>query len=69
MNILANMAFLVPSGKIHGVDLKRLEHQVNLYKHKNSFLSAAAEAMRPIFRDLSHPDLLKMFAWKNTKPK
>ncbi|GFW69816.1 uncharacterized protein TNCV_1884601 [Trichonephila clavipes] len=42
----------VPSGKNHGVDLKRLKHQVSLPV-------AVVEAMRPIFRDLSHPDLLK----------
>ncbi|GFX35619.1 uncharacterized protein TNCV_104241 [Trichonephila clavipes] len=29
------------------------------YKHKNSLPVAVVEAMRPIFRDLSHPDLLK----------
>ncbi|GFY26678.1 uncharacterized protein TNCV_2880061 [Trichonephila clavipes] len=28
-------------------------------KHKNSLPVAVVEAMRPIFRDLSHPDLLK----------
>ncbi|GFT74768.1 uncharacterized protein TNCV_2516681 [Trichonephila clavipes] len=44
--------------KINGVDLKRLKHQVS-YKHKNSLSVAVVEAMRPIFRDLSHPDLLK----------
>ncbi|GFV92025.1 uncharacterized protein TNCV_1894611 [Trichonephila clavipes] len=56
MNIL-NMVF-VPSGKIHGVDLKRLKNQVSLTNIK-SLPVAVVEAMRPIFRDLSHPDLMK----------
>ncbi|GFU63711.1 uncharacterized protein TNCV_1181761 [Trichonephila clavipes] len=57
MNIL-NMVF-VPSGKMHGVDLKKAEASGKSYKHKNSLPVAVVEAMRPIFRDLSHPDLLK----------
>lgn len=29
------------------------------FKHKNSVPQAAMEALKPIFRDLAHPDLLK----------
>ncbi|GFU99966.1 uncharacterized protein TNCV_1130761 [Trichonephila clavipes] len=57
MNIL-NMVF-VPSGKDSWCGFKRLKHQGKSYKHKNSLPVAVVEAMRPIFRDLSHPDLLK----------
>ncbi|GFS74349.1 uncharacterized protein TNCV_3280301 [Trichonephila clavipes] len=57
MNIL-NMVF-VPSGKIQCVDLKKAEASGKSYKHKNSLPVAVVEAMRPIFRDLYHPDLLK----------
>ncbi|GFT45262.1 uncharacterized protein TNCV_2123451 [Trichonephila clavipes] len=57
MNI-RNMVF-VPSGKIHGVGFKKVEASGKSYKHKNSLLVAVVEAMRPIFRGLSHPDLLK----------
>ncbi|GFU93016.1 uncharacterized protein TNCV_3028191 [Trichonephila clavipes] len=49
----------VPSGKIHGVDLKKAEASGKSYKHKNSLPVAVVEAMRPVFRDVSHPDLLK----------
>ncbi|GFU97207.1 uncharacterized protein TNCV_2537541 [Trichonephila clavipes] len=48
-----------PIGKIHSVDLKKAEASGKSYKHKNSLTVAVVEAMRPIFRDLSHPDLLK----------
>ncbi|GFS92476.1 uncharacterized protein TNCV_1159641 [Trichonephila clavipes] len=38
---------------------KKAEASGKSYKHKNSLPVAVVEAMRPIFRDLSHPDLLK----------
>ncbi|GFY36755.1 uncharacterized protein TNCV_2567171 [Trichonephila clavipes] len=38
---------------------KKAEALGKSYKHKNSLPIAVVEAMRPIFRDLSHPDLLK----------
>ncbi|GFW55866.1 uncharacterized protein TNCV_4390091 [Trichonephila clavipes] len=37
----------------------KAETSCKSYKHKNSLPVAVVEAMRPIFRDLSHPDLLK----------
>ncbi|GBN75147.1 hypothetical protein AVEN_260354-1 [Araneus ventricosus] len=52
--------------KIHGVGSKRLKPQgVSAYKHKNNLPVAVVEAMRPAFRDLSHPDLLKKCAHGN----
>ncbi|GFX71216.1 uncharacterized protein TNCV_3409861 [Trichonephila clavipes] len=50
-----------------GTRLRRLKAQLKgqilsdgkSYKHKNSLPVAVVEAMRPIFRDVSHPDLLK----------
>ncbi|GFU98693.1 uncharacterized protein TNCV_4680301 [Trichonephila clavipes] len=38
---------------------KKAEASGKSYKHKNSLPVAVVEAMRPIFRDLSHPDLSK----------
>ncbi|GFY21255.1 uncharacterized protein TNCV_3992991 [Trichonephila clavipes] len=57
-----------------GVDLwcgyKKVEASGKFYKHKIILPVAVVEAMHPIFRDLSHPNLLKKkFTWENTMPK
>ncbi|GFV35024.1 uncharacterized protein TNCV_316981 [Trichonephila clavipes] len=57
-----------PIGEDSWCGFKKAEASGKSYKHKNSLPVAVVEAMRPIFRDISHPDLLKIFAWKNTKP-
>ncbi|GFW79639.1 uncharacterized protein TNCV_1428991 [Trichonephila clavipes] len=52
-----------PIGKDSWCGFKKAKASGKSYKHKNSLPVAVVEAMRPIFRDLSHPDLLeKMFA-------
>ncbi|GFW92465.1 uncharacterized protein TNCV_517831 [Trichonephila clavipes] len=48
-----------PIGKDSWCEYKKAEASCKSYKHKNSLPVAVVEAMRPIFRDLSHPDLLK----------
>ncbi|GFU85968.1 transposable element Tcb2 transposase [Trichonephila clavipes] len=48
-----------PIGEDSWCGLKKAEASGKSYKHKNSLPVAVVEAMRPIFRDLSHPDLLK----------
>ncbi|GFT69180.1 uncharacterized protein TNCV_2253431 [Trichonephila clavipes] len=48
-----------PIGKDSWCGFKKAETSCKSYKHKNSLPVAVVEAMRPIFRDLSHPDLLK----------
>ncbi|GFX70420.1 uncharacterized protein TNCV_4473541 [Trichonephila clavipes] len=48
-----------PIGEDSWCGFKKAEASGKSYKHKNSLLVAVVEAMRPIFRDLSHPDLLK----------
>ncbi|GFX92914.1 uncharacterized protein TNCV_914641 [Trichonephila clavipes] len=48
-----------PIGKDSWCGFKKAEASGKSYKHKNSLPVAVVEAMRPIFRDLSHPDLLK----------
>ncbi|GFU10518.1 uncharacterized protein TNCV_2273471 [Trichonephila clavipes] len=48
-----------PIGKDSWCGFKKAETSCKSYKHKNSLPFAVVEAMRPIFRDLSHPDLLK----------
>ncbi|GBM23609.1 hypothetical protein AVEN_117365-1 [Araneus ventricosus] len=53
--------------RIHGVGSKRLKPQGVTYKHKNNLPVAVVEAMRPVFRDLSHPDLLKKCVHGNTQ--
>ncbi|GBO01686.1 hypothetical protein AVEN_201006-1 [Araneus ventricosus] len=53
--------------RIHGVGSKRLKPQGSAYKHKNNLPVAVVEAMRPVFRDLSHPDLLKKCVHGNTQ--
>lgn len=40
---------------------------VSTYKHKNNLPVAIVEAMRPVFKDLSHPDLLKKCVHGNTQ--
>ncbi|GFU67161.1 uncharacterized protein TNCV_3770931 [Trichonephila clavipes] len=48
-----------PIGEDSWCGFKKAEASGKSYKHKNSLLVAVVEAMRPIFRDLFHPDLLK----------
>ncbi|GFT91189.1 uncharacterized protein TNCV_4044271 [Trichonephila clavipes] len=48
-----------PIGEDSWCGFKKAEASGKSYKHKNSLPVAVVEAMRPIFRDLSHPDLLK----------
>ncbi|GFU28935.1 uncharacterized protein TNCV_470661 [Trichonephila clavipes] len=48
-----------PIGEDSWCGFKKTEASGKSYKHKNSLPVAVVEAMRPIFRDLSHPDLLK----------
>ncbi|GFT27243.1 uncharacterized protein TNCV_5140501 [Trichonephila clavipes] len=48
-----------PIGEDSWCGFKKAEASGKSYKHKNSLSVAVVEAMRPIFRDLSHPDLLK----------
>ncbi|GFT64536.1 uncharacterized protein TNCV_649351 [Trichonephila clavipes] len=48
-----------PIGEESWCGFKKAEASGKSYKHKNSLPVAVVEAMRPIFRDLSHPDLLK----------
>ncbi|GFX08202.1 integrase catalytic domain-containing protein [Trichonephila clavipes] len=48
-----------PIGEDSWCGFKKAEASGKSYKHKNSLPIAVVEAMRPIFRDLSHPDLLK----------
>ncbi|GFT52358.1 uncharacterized protein TNCV_1065501 [Trichonephila clavipes] len=48
-----------PIGEDSWCGFKKAEASGKTYKHKNSLPVAVGEAMRPIFRDLSHPDQLK----------
>ncbi|GFU73611.1 uncharacterized protein TNCV_3429061 [Trichonephila clavipes] len=48
-----------PIGEDSWSGFKNAEASGKSYKQKNSLPVAVVEAMRPIFRDLSHPDLLK----------
>ncbi|GFX59168.1 uncharacterized protein TNCV_936831 [Trichonephila clavipes] len=48
-----------PIGEDSWCGFKKAEASGKSYKHKNNLPVAVVEAMRPIFRDLSHPDLLK----------
>ncbi|GFX73789.1 uncharacterized protein TNCV_4291051 [Trichonephila clavipes] len=48
-----------PIGEDSWCGFKKAEASGKSYKHKNSLPVAVVEAMHPIFRDLSHPDLLK----------
>ncbi|GFU30997.1 uncharacterized protein TNCV_3953301 [Trichonephila clavipes] len=48
-----------PIGEDSWWGFKKAEASGKSYKHKNSLPVAVVEAMRPIFRDLSNPDLLK----------
>ncbi|GFV07046.1 uncharacterized protein TNCV_3399081 [Trichonephila clavipes] len=48
-----------PIGEDSWCGFKKAEASGKSYKHKNSLPVAVFEGMRPIFRDLSHPDLLK----------
>ncbi|GFW36045.1 uncharacterized protein TNCV_4929081 [Trichonephila clavipes] len=48
-----------PIGEDSWCGFKKAEASGKSYKHKNSLPVAVVEAMRPIFSDLSHPDLLK----------
>ncbi|GFV96699.1 uncharacterized protein TNCV_3387921 [Trichonephila clavipes] len=48
-----------PVGEDSWCGFKKAEASGKSYKHKNSLPVTVVEAMRPIFRDLSHPVLLK----------
>ncbi|GFT77246.1 uncharacterized protein TNCV_182681 [Trichonephila clavipes] len=48
-----------PIGEDSWCGFKKAEASGKSYKHKNSLPVAVVEAMRPIFSDLSHPDMLK----------
>ncbi|GFY28879.1 uncharacterized protein TNCV_4720111 [Trichonephila clavipes] len=48
-----------PIGEDSWCGFKKAETSGKSYKHKNSLPVAVVEAMRPIFRNLSHSDLLK----------
>ncbi|GFW26900.1 integrase catalytic domain-containing protein [Trichonephila clavipes] len=48
-----------PIGEDSWCGFKKAEASGKSYKHKNSLPVAVVEAMRPIIRNLSHPDLLK----------
>ncbi|GFT75277.1 uncharacterized protein TNCV_950951 [Trichonephila clavipes] len=56
-----------PIGEDSWCGFKKAEASGKSYKHKNSLPVAVVEAMRPIFRDLSHPDLLKKFLHGKTQ--
>ncbi|GFW32446.1 uncharacterized protein TNCV_676051 [Trichonephila clavipes] len=49
----------VDTGKIRGANLKKAELLGETYHHKNSLPVDVVEAMRPVFRDLANPELLK----------
>ncbi|GFW77138.1 uncharacterized protein TNCV_2725681 [Trichonephila clavipes] len=56
-----------PIGEDSWCGFKKAETSGKSYKHKNSLPVAVVEAMRLIFRDLSHPDLLKNVCMKKYK--
>ncbi|GFV76398.1 uncharacterized protein TNCV_4546221 [Trichonephila clavipes] len=56
-----------PIGEDSWCGFKKAEASGKSYKHKNSLPVAVVEAMRPIFRNLSHPDLLKKFLLRKTQ--
>ncbi|GFU13085.1 uncharacterized protein TNCV_1445131 [Trichonephila clavipes] len=53
-----------PIGEDLWCGFKKAEASGKACKHKNSLPVAVVEAMHPIFRDLSHPDLLKNVCMK-----
>ncbi|GFW93624.1 uncharacterized protein TNCV_48271 [Trichonephila clavipes] len=57
-----------PIGEDSWCGFKKAEASSKSYKHKTSLPVAVVEAMRPIFRDLSHPDLLKKCLHEKHKP-
>lgn len=56
-----------PSGADTWCKFKKAETIGQTYKHKNTLPVPVVEAMRPIFRDLSNPDLLKKCLHGNTQ--
>ncbi|GBO26522.1 hypothetical protein AVEN_75277-1 [Araneus ventricosus] len=56
-----------PIGEDSWCGFKKAEATGSAYKHKNNLPVAVVEAMRPVFRDLSHPDLLKKCVHGNTQ--
>ncbi|GFS87846.1 uncharacterized protein TNCV_4183491, partial [Trichonephila clavipes] len=56
-----------PIGEDSWCEFKKSEASGKSYKHKNSLPVAVVETMRPIFRDLSHPDLLKKCLHRKTQ--
>ncbi|GFX79570.1 uncharacterized protein TNCV_825591 [Trichonephila clavipes] len=49
----------VPLIQICGANFKKAELLGETYHHKNSLPVDVVEAMRPVFRDLANPELLK----------
>ncbi|GFY13308.1 uncharacterized protein TNCV_2335721 [Trichonephila clavipes] len=49
----------VPLMQIRGANLKKSRIAWETYHHKNSLPVDVVEAMRPVFRDLANPELLK----------
>ncbi|GBO39725.1 hypothetical protein AVEN_209198-1 [Araneus ventricosus] len=56
-----------PIGEDSWCGFKKAEATGSAYKHKNNLPVAVVEAMRPVFRDLSHPDFLKKCVLVNTQ--
>ncbi|GBL78986.1 hypothetical protein AVEN_48947-1 [Araneus ventricosus] len=56
-----------PIGEDSWCGFKKAAATGSAYKHKNNLPVAVVEAMRPVFRDLSHPDLLKKCVHGNTQ--
>ncbi|GBM10562.1 hypothetical protein AVEN_66204-1 [Araneus ventricosus] len=56
-----------PIGEDSWCGFKKAEATGSAYKHKNNLPVAVVESMRPVFRDLSHPDLLKKCVHGNTQ--
>ncbi|GFX32149.1 uncharacterized protein TNCV_1130811 [Trichonephila clavipes] len=56
-----------PIGEDSWCGFKKAEASGKSYKYKNSLPVTVVETMRPIFRDLSHPDLLKKCLHRKTQ--
>ncbi|GBM16058.1 hypothetical protein AVEN_163104-1 [Araneus ventricosus] len=56
-----------PIGEDSWRGFKKAEATGSTYKYKNNLPVSVVEAMRPVFRDLSHPDLLKKCVHGNTQ--
>ncbi|GFV72442.1 uncharacterized protein TNCV_639041 [Trichonephila clavipes] len=56
-----------PSDSDTWCKFKKAELLGETYHHKNSLPVDVVEAMRPVFRDLANPELLKVFTWRYAK--